>query len=567
MQIGVAKKEIPVQVPGIGMFGWGVPTNFVEASATAVHARAFFLESSGQTAAIVSCELLCISQAISEAVLERLRTEHAELGLNHGNLMLLATHTHSAPGGYSAYPFYALEAPGFSPQILEDITSTIVDALREAWQSREAGEIRFDQGEFAAEDRVAYNRSPLSWNRNPETPDITWETRHLGIDRRMKLLRFDSLSRGCIGTINFFGVHGTSVHSDNRKVHFDNKGYAATLLEEANGSNFVGAFAQATTGDVTPNFQQHPGKPWTRGMYPDDDASARYTGELQQAKAHEILQSAAAQPALADQVISAHRYRDFSAIDVDPAFTDGVPGRRTAPGKLGMAMFFGTDEGPGMPRNLLFLQSIAQKVRPFWRLVPRSKRARLKQKAHDETHAEKVTVMELAHHRFLGIRSLRKLPIGKNPNPILRIIRKMDPHGLAEPKPWTPQILPAQLLIIGSVAIAAIPHEMTTTSGQRVEEMLQKELRPLGVETVIVAGYANAYAGYVTTPEEYAVQDYEGASTHFGKWTLPGWMTVFAELARETTREAAPADGLRPPSFTAQDLEGRLYEPWTKNPD
>jgi neutral ceramidase len=222
MQIGVAKKEIPVQVPGIGMFGWGVPTNFVEASATAVHARAFFLESSGQTAAIVSCELLCISQAISEAVLERLRTEHAELGLNHCNLMLLATHTHSAPGGYSAYPFYALEAPGFSPQILEDITSTIVGALREAWQSREAGEIRFDQAEFAAEDRVAYNRSPLSWNRNPETPDITWETRHLGIDRRMKLLRFDSLSRGCIGTINFFGVHGTSVHSDNRKVHFDN---------------------------------------------------------------------------------------------------------------------------------------------------------------------------------------------------------------------------------------------------------------------------------------------------------------------------------------------------------
>ena len=125
------------------------------------------------------------------------------------------------------------------------------------------------------------------------------------------------------------------------------------------------------------------------------------------------------------------------------------------------------------------------------------------------------------------------------------MIRKMDPHGLADPKPWTPQILPAQLLIIGSVAIAAIPHEMTTTSGQRVEKMLQTELRPLGVETVIVAGYANAYAGYVTTPEEYAVQDYEGASTHFGKWTLPGWMTVFAELARETTTEAVPADELR----------------------
>ena len=550
-----------MRVPGIGMFGWGVPTNFVEESATPVHARAFFLETEGGSAAIVCCELLCISQAISEAVLDELGHAHTELGLDRRNLMLLATHTHSAPGGYSAYPFYALEAPGFSPEILNDVTTTIVAALREAWETRAPGEVRFDQDEFAPEDRIAYNRSPLSWNRNPDTPDITWETRHLGIDRRMRLLRFDSASDGCIGEINFFGVHGTSVHSDNRKVHFDNKGYAATLLEEANGPNFVGAFAQATTGDVTPNFQEHPGKKWTRGMYADDDASARYTGEQQQAKAQAILDKAGQQAPLAEQLIASHRYRDLSAVDVDPAFTDGMRGKRTAPGKLGMAMFFGTDEGPGLPRKLLFVQRIAQKARPLWRRIPRSKSARLRQKEHDATHGEKVTVMELAQHRFLGIRSLRKLPAGKNANPILRMIRKMDPHGAADPKPWTPQILPAQLLIIGSVAIAGIPHEMTTTSGRRIEEMLLKELQPLGVRDVVIAGYANAYAGYVTTPEEYAVQDYEGASTHFGKWTLPGWMTVFAELARQTTNPGAPADDPAPPRFSEQDLDGRLYEP------
>lgn len=34
---------------------------------------------------------------------------------------------------------------------------------------------------------------------------------------------------------------------------------------------------------------------------------------------------------------------------------------------------------------------------------------------------------------------------------------------------------------------------------------------------VVVAGPANTYAHYVTTPEEYAAQRYEGASTIFGK--------------------------------------------------
>jgi hypothetical protein len=175
--------------------------------------------------------------------------------------------------------------------------------------------------------------------------------------------------------------------------------------------------------------------------------------------------------------------------------------------------------------------------------------------------------MEMAEHRVLGIRGLRKLPLGKNPDPNLQMIRKMDPHGLADPKPWTPQILPAQLCIVGSVAIAAIPHEMTTTSGKRVEESLLAELEPLGVHDVIIAGYANAYAGYVTTPEEYALQDYEGASTHFGKWTLPGWMTIFADLARDIASETSPTGELSAPRFSAQDLDGRLYEPRTTTHD
>ena len=41
---------------------------------------------------------------------------------------------------------------------------------------------------------------------------------------------------------------------------------------------------------------------------------------------------------------------------------------------------------------------------------------------------------------------------------------------------------------------------------------------------VVIAGPANTYAHYVTTPEEYAMQRYEGASTIFGQWTLDSYI-------------------------------------------
>ena len=48
---------------------------------------------------------------------------------------------------------------------------------------------------------------------------------------------------------------------------------------------------------------------------------------------------------------------------------------------------------------------------------------------------------------------------------------------------------------------------------------------------VLVAGYANAYIHYVTTPEEYAEQRYEGGSTLFGRWEAPALTQIAVELA------------------------------------
>jgi len=48
---------------------------------------------------------------------------------------------------------------------------------------------------------------------------------------------------------------------------------------------------------------------------------------------------------------------------------------------------------------------------------------------------------------------------------------------------------------------------------------------------VLVQGYANDYAGYVTTPEEYDAQRYEGGHTMFGRWELAAYVQEVTRLA------------------------------------
>src|SRR5512135_720141 len=93
-------------------------------------------------------------------------------------------------------------------------------------------------------------------------------------------------------------------------------------------------------------------------------------------------------------------------------------------------------------------------------------------------------------------------------------------NGLTEPYPLSPEVLPLQIIRIGDLVLLGIPAEITTMAGRRLRETILKLLSDSGVNYLALAAYANAYAGYITTKEEYDTQNYEGASTHFGPYTL-----------------------------------------------
>jgi neutral ceramidase len=564
MLVGAARREIGPFPTDIGMMGWGMLHNVVHGARTPLHARAFVCKAGDDTVALVCCELAFISLAVKSEVCTRLVHAHPELGLHERNLMLMATHTHSGPGGFTHYPFYNITIPGFVPTVVDRIAEAIVGALADAHAALQPGTVRYAESEIPHDVPVAFNRSVPSYNSNRDVAPVAQDAPERALDRTMRLLRFDDAEGRCLGSIDWFAVHCTSVHSDNTDLHFDNKGYAAQMLEEdrraAGERSFVAAFAQGAAGDVTPNYRRYREKPWTRGAHLDDDESARDNGRLQMRHAATLLERAGRAAPLEARLQHAHAFVDFSSVEVDARHADGVTGRRTGPAEIGWAMLFGTEEGPGLPRPLLFTQRVVQRARP-WIAKLRGRAALARHAEREAIQGPKVTALETGRRRFLGLSRLRRLPIPWRVHPALKLVGRLDENDREDPRPWTPQVLPVQLLRIGNVAIAAVPAEFTTVAGLRLRASVARALAPLGVTDVVLAGYANAYAGYVTTAEEYALQDYEGASTHFGVWTLAAYQTSFDALAVQLSSpaRAADGDGPRPPTFSASDLEGRIW--------
>jgi neutral ceramidase len=110
---------------------------------------------------------------------------------------------------------------------------------------------------------------------------------------------------------------------------------------------------------------------------------------------------------------------------------------------------------------------------------------------------------------------------------LLKILKPI----LASPNSY-PQQIPVAAASLGTLSLAAIPTEMTTTQGWRLRE----ELRQATGRPFVIVGLANEYIGYTTTREEYAQQNYEGASTMYG----PGQGEVLTGLMLRAAQSPPP---------------------------
>lgn len=107
-----------------------------------------------------------------------------------------------------------------------------------------------------------------------------------------------------------------------------------------------------------------------------------------------------------------------------------------------------------------------------------------------------------------------------------------------------------QVVQLGNRLMLNTPGEPSVEMARRLVAAVQDVL-PAGVEEAFVVGLANGYMGYLTTPEEYEQQHYEGGHTVYGTYT--------SLLARDVLREltaALRAGALAPAPDEAPQLGG-----------
>jgi neutral ceramidase len=115
----------------------------------------------------------------------------------------------------------------------------------------------------------------------------------------------------------------------------------------------------------------------------------------------------------------------------------------------------------------------------------------------------------------------------QGPKPIL-----LDVGEMSLPYAWSANIVDVQSFRVGQFIIIVSPSEASTMAGRRWRNAVKAAAAESSLTGdnhepfVILGGPANSYAHYVTTPEEYAVQRYEGASTLYGQWELPAYINL-----------------------------------------
>lgn len=505
--------------PGMPKAGYSANAQDGQGFRTRLRARVVHLRSGRQSLALVQCDLLGGSSVVQHLVAQAV-AERTDVPL--AGLMIGATHTHAGPGQFLGTDFYnrfASNRSGFDPAYTDFLVHQIAGAVIDAVETR-------------APARMAVGRAPvwgLTRNRslgphveNESVGDKRTEPqrKYVAVNPWLHLLRVDRVTGDCDGTeplaaAVIFSVHGTGISMKAPEYNADVWAYLVGELdhriEEAHGRRAVVGAMEGTHADVAPAIR--PGAP---GPVEAERVGRGIGAEA--AALHERLG--------ADLTGDVRLATGFREIDLDASGTiDGV----TLPKHpaVGAALVAGAHEN----------------VTPVIHRLPPFRPGSPKRWGRPNPQGEKWV---------LGTRWLQPL--------------------IVPPRSF-PRILPAQVMLIGPLAVVGLPFEITVESGRRIEAAVAEALAAsgAGVDLVAVSSVANEYSGYVATPEEYRRQHYEGGHTLYGPGTQAFLAAHAARLAGEvgsagTVSDVAPERrwDLRAHRYLPEPVPGDVDRQWVE---
>lgn len=476
LQAGAAKLDI-TPLPGVPLGGHSVEGGTGYAVWTRLWARSIYLEDAdGEPLVLVVADLWSIPAGLPDAVVERVREHHGLRHIARHNLSLSATHTHHSPANFASNRLYnraAANRMGFDPELFEFFVDRIAAAVAESARARAPARLRLNSATLPL---VARNRSIAPFAQNAEAELIAAHNAALptcpgapidpnialdpcqAIDPTLTTLRIEDLDGQVRAIAAFFAVHATSM---------------INATDAYNGDLFAVATARAEAALArTRPEQAEPVVALFNGA--EGDVSPHWAT---QGRADALTVGARLGDGIIDSALTQPRGRLIEgAIDNSLIRTpladqpvSGPPQARTAKRALaGKALLGGAEDGRTRWHARL----------PEGQIVKRSRRA---------GHGPKKPAVP----------------------PAL--------FSLVFPRFTHPQEAPLALHRIGPLIFVGLPGEFTTVMGMRVRQAIAASA-PADAPRPITIGLADEYLGYFVTPEEYALQHYEGASTMWGQY-------------------------------------------------
>lgn len=519
--------------PGPGLYGYGPEGRAARGFRNRLYAKALVLEDAeGERIAFVVADLGVISVALHRSAARR-TLETAGIGADR--LVLAATHTHAGPGnfmGVKQYDDHGTSVAGFDTAMVGFLAERIGNAVRQAVDSLRPARIGYAMVPVWGYTR---NRSLGAFRNNPDSlkvyeppPGLNLDESQRAVDPTWTMLRVDLYDAGTArfvpaGALSVFAIHGNAIPSVNDlydadvhaamqrrlEIHVDSLNDRTPSFEP----RAVHLVANGAEGDVAPTFPEagrcpppklrlsrRPAGPHTpppaeewRPISPDRAAACMDTSTA-------YVDSAG--PALAERAI---------------AIFDSLAGRLS--GDLRIARAFRTVplRGEGAPPDLCdaprvgtvtLVGSDGSTTRYYgWRLFG------LIPMGFEHAGSSVETKPRGCHaEKRIALGSLQGLVLGE--------------HGL-------PEVAQLMVVRLGRLALAVAPAEVTVSVGVMIKKTVLREARAVGVpvDSVAVISLANGDLRYIVTPDEYAVQDYEGASTLYGPHSAAVLAHEFGELA------------------------------------
>ena len=428
---------------------------------TRLRASAIVIEREGEKFALVQADLGGIPYAMVQDVQRRI----AATGIPADNVMISATHSHSATGPIwpvDSAGYQALGGDFFDPRIFELTADGIAQAIIDADTELEPALVGIGTTEL---DGASNNRAFEAFAENEDVPAGLRE--QLKLNRTMTVLRVDSAAGGPIGAWSNFAIHGTSFGDDNLLFSGDNMGSTERIAERGmaaesgqspepgapGGDGPVLVWSNGAEGDVSPNG----GSPKADGQDLNYVGTSQAGADMAGRKVATGVLDAwrdAGERLSGEMALDARR----AIVPIDGATVEEAPTEPVGPvAALGYGGIVG-DDGECSPIPGVDGQIPGQG---------------------------------------------RKFPVAAG-------------VGLV------PQTMSVSLWQVGDTAIAGLPYEITTQMGRRIAEAV-KGASGGKVSSSAIAGLTNGYLSYTATPEEYQTCGYEGSFTLFGHQQGP-WL-------------------------------------------